>query len=188
MKSLCFAVALGLAGLSAANPDAKQDRMKVILQSFANRVSQQNDIWFDDGEFPRVIQLLRISFALNPSDYDIATNLGWMQENVERWDQALLTYIRFRRANPNDPEAYYPEAYLYFKKKMYAKVPALLEPTLKMSTKPHANTYRTLALSYERSGLLSDAKRVWLQLIERDPKDDNAKGNLKRVEQKLAGG
>ena len=148
-------------------------------------MGRQADVWFKDGDFPRVIQELKFIYALAPNDYDIATNLGWMFENIEEWDKALAVYIKYRKENPSDPDAPFPEAHFYFAKKAYAKVPPILEPSLKMH--PHANTFRQLAHAYERLNMLADAKRVWLQYISQDPNDLAAKANLAKVERKMKG-
>lgn len=187
-KLAAFLAILAGASLShGIEPKVDPARMQVIWGAFHDRLHVQNDVWFDDGEFPRVIQLLRVICAMEPSDYEQATNLGWMLENVERWRDALAVYVAFRKNNPKSSEAYYPEAKFYFDQKLYSKVPPLLEPTIAMSTKPHANTYRLLALAYEKLGLLSNAKRVWATLIARDPNDGAAKVNLGRIDRKMKG-
>jgi len=167
----------------AKKPDPK--RMDAIWSAAAERIDRQNDVWFDIGDFPRVIQTLRISTGLFPTDYDYATSLGWMLENVQRWDDALAVYISYRKANPQDPDGAFPEANFYYMKKIYAKVPPLLEPSIK--AKPHPNSYRILAHSYEKLKMFAESKRVWEALIARTG-DLTAKKNLERVEKKLKDG
>lgn len=162
-------------------------RMAVITESFDSRIASQNDVWFEAGEFPRCIQTLRIQHALHPDNLETMTDLGWMLENVERWDEALAVYVAFRKQYPNDPDAYFPEARFYYMKKAYSKVPPLLERSINMSTKPHPNNYRTLAQAYERMGLLADARRVYLALLAILPDDGATKRNLERVERKIKG-
>lgn len=184
MNPIAIALVL-VAGYQTRESGVDPGRMKIIWDAFEERVQVQNDIWYSDGEFPRVIQLLKVMASLQPQDYETATTLGWMLENVERWDEALAVYVAYRKRYPNDPEAYYPEANFYFMKKMYSRVPPLIEPSLKMAVKPHPNSYRILALSYERMGLLTAARRVFKTIIERDPSDGAAKMNLSRVEKKI---
>jgi tetratricopeptide (TPR) repeat protein len=161
----------------------KQDRVKAIMGAIHTRIESQSDVWFDKGEFPRVVQLLRVQHGLDPNDYDIATNLGWMLENVEEWNEALAVYVRFRKLNPGDPDASYPEANFYFQKKAYAKVPPLLEPSI--DKQPHPNSYRILAHAFERMKMYGDSKRIWQKYLKRFPNDGAAKVNLKRVEGKV---
>lgn len=180
-----LAAALMLAAIGSGNPPPwRQDqRSQTIWDAAHNRFVDQLDYWFEDGDYPRCIQLLRVLNDLEPSNYHVATDLGWMLESTEEPDAALAVYVRFRKENPNDPDAPFPEADFYFKNKMYAKVPPLLEGSL--SLKPHANTYRRLAHAYERLGLLADSKRVWTQYLAINPNDEPAKVNLKRVAEKI---
>jgi len=172
--------------LAAQAPDPA--RMQVIWEAFDDRMNTQTDIWFDDGEFPRVIQAVRVMYALYPNDYEIATNLGWMLENIELDEAAIEIYRDYARNNPKDPDATYPEAQYYYREKQYEKVPDLLEPAIKMDPKPHPNAFRTLAHSYERLGKLEDSRRVWQAMIKLHPDDEPAKNNLRRVEGKIKAG
>jgi tetratricopeptide (TPR) repeat protein len=179
-------VLIGL-GCAAVSWSAQSvDRVDAIWRVANDRIEQQENIWFDEGDFPSDIQLLKVQAELFPADYEIWTNLGWMEENVEQWDAALATYIRYRRDNPMEPDAALPEATYLFLKKIYAKVPPLLEPAI--SKKCHPNNFRILASSYEKLKMYADSIRVWKLYLERDPTDGAAKHNLDRVEKKLATG
>jgi tetratricopeptide (TPR) repeat protein len=176
-----------LASLTLPASAAKEDtpRVQAIWSAALDRMNQQNDYWFDAGDFPRTIQALRLMNVTYPDDYEVATNLGWLLESTEQWDEALVVYIRYGKENPGDPDSAYPEANFYFMKKAYAKVPPILEPTI--VKKPHANSFRLLAHSYEKLGMLKDAARVWHSYIEIVPSDGAAKVNLQRVENKMKG-
>jgi len=94
--------------------------------------------------------------------------------------------LRFKRQNPTDPDGALPEATFYFNRKLWAKVPPLMETAIK--GKCHPNAFRILARSYEKQNMLTDAARVYKALAVRDPNDGQAKANLKRVEDKLGPG
>lgn len=162
---------------------AEESRVAAVLEAADARLRAQSDIWFKDGDFPKVVQLLRVRANSDKADYDTWTDLGWMLENIERKDEALALYVSYRRANPQDPDGAFPEANYYFKLKLYAKVPPLIEPTLDRG--PHGNSWRILAHSYERMGLLTDSRRVWERYIGGHPEDETAKANLRRVIGKL---
>lgn len=166
---------------------ASEGRQDAIWNAIDNRLSSQIDIWFDDGDFPACIQLLRIQADLDPANYDTWTNLGWMQENVEDWEGAVATYLKYQRQNPSYPDRSLPLGEYYFRRKQYSKVPPILEPAIKVKG-VHPNVYRVLAHSYERQGFLADSKRVWDQYITLAPNDETAKRNRERVEKKIAKG
>ena len=179
--------ALGQAGAAQAMQATEEQRLDSIWYATTNRISQQVELWYSHGEFLRCIQLLKFETTIFPYDFDNAGLLGWFQESTDDEPGALATYIAFRNANPNDPDGAYMEAMYYYRKRVYAKVPPLLEPLVKMSPHPHANIYRELATSYERLNLLADSKRVWQMYLAVDPSNDAAKRNLDRVLKKISG-
>ncbi len=173
--------------LSAAMAQApSKARLDAIWNAVDTRVSSQIDTWFEDGDYPKVIHLLKVQAAYFPHDYDVVTNLGWMQENTEDWDAALATYRLYRANNPQDKDAALPEATYYYMKKQYGPIPALLEPSLKKN--PHRNVWSILAHAYERTNRLQDAKRVWEGFLHFVPGDRIAIANLAKVERKIKSG
>lgn len=186
MKTILLLAGLAVVATVRAQ-GASPDRTAAILEQMDSRFANQIDVLFDDGDFPASIQLLKFQAEMFPSDYEVWTNLGWMQENVEAYDAALATYVRYKRNNQGtDPDAALPEAMFYFNRHLYAKVPPLMEPVIK--GKCHPNAFRILAKSYEKQGMLADAVRVYRALTIRDPNDGAAKTNLKRVEAKIKSG
>ncbi len=175
---------LGLPGMATAPEGPDPARMDRIWEATFDRLAVQTDIWFEQGDFPRTVEGLRYVVALDPSDYENVTNLGWMLENINQYDDALAVYQKFKTDNPQNPDSPYPEAYLYFMRKQYEKIPSLLEPTLPQG--PHANTFRVLAHTYERLERLEDSIRVWEAYIKLMPGDGAAPANLARVKQKLS--
>lgn len=186
---LVASAALAGAGSPAAPAQAtgaKALRTDAIWSYAQGRMDQQMDIWFEAGDYPKVIQVLRVEAEAFPHDYEVATNYGWMQENVQNYPAAIQAYERYRKDNPKDPDASLPLANLYFRQKKYTQVPALLEPAVKRTPPPHGNVYRILAHSYERTDRLTDSRRVWQTYLKVAPNDAPAKVNLARVEKKIA--
>jgi tetratricopeptide (TPR) repeat protein len=158
-------------------------RLDAIWTGVENELTAQNDAWFKVGDYPAVINSLRFLNSEDPTDYDYATSLGWMLENVTQYDEALAVYVRYRKFNSKEADAAFPEANFYFMRKVYARVPPLLVTTL--DAKPHPNSYRLLAHSYEKLGLYPDAVKVWKRLIADYPSDKVAPVNEKKDELKI---
>ncbi|RYG34407.1 tetratricopeptide repeat protein [bacterium] len=180
---------LAIGSSAATDPDPK--RLDAIWDASYNRINSQLDVWFDDGDFPRAITLLKSQRELWPKDYEVATNLGWMQENIQMYGEALNTYQRYRLENPEDPDRALPEAQLYFSSAQFKRDPsgydkaiALLEPNV--GSPAHPNVYRILANAYERTKRFEDSARVWKIYLGKNPNDPAAKNNLARVEKKAA--
>lgn len=185
MKIFTTILGMGLAAAALAGPPPwrNDERQQSIWNAAHNRFVDQLDYWFEDGDYPRCIQLLRVLSDLEPENYHLATDLGYLLESIEEHDAALAVYVKFRNDNPTYPDATFPEANFYFKRKIYAKVPSLLEPSLAL--RPHGNSFRLLGHSYERMGLLMDAKRVWTAYLAVNPTDEPAKNNLRRINEKI---
>lgn len=167
-------------------PEGNSPGATRIMEAAYWRMNQQKDAWFEDGDFPAAIALLSVEVNWRPYDYQAVTDLGWMYGNIERKDLELTTYILFKERYPKDPEAYYPEAEFYYKLRKYSQVINVLEPTVLMPKKPHANTYRILAHSYDRVGRYQDSLRIWDLYLALEPDDAAAKLNRDKVKSKIS--
>lgn len=185
ITSCLAAMALAITAGSPGQESIKSPRMEEIERAMYVRMTDQVDAWFEQGDYPRSINLLKFQSALYPTDYEAVSNLGYLLESTEGWDEALSWYVWFRRGNPKLNDGALPEADFYFRRKAYARVPALLEPMIPL--KPHPNAYRELAHSYERIGLLTDSKRIWETYLKLHPEDQTGKRNLDRVLSKIKG-
>ncbi len=177
--------------LTVAMSSAQLEKMtstpgaKKITEAVYWRLGAEKDNLFKDGDFPATINVQSWEVLWRPNDYEIVTDLGFMYGNIERPDLELATYVRFREQFPKWAEAAYPEAEFYYKKRSYKPVVKLLEPTLNMTPKPHPNTYRLLAHSYDRLGLYKESLAVWETYIKLAPDDAAAKLNRDKVKAKV---
>lgn len=180
-----LAVVLLVLPLLARPVEVDPARERAIWNAAARRFQERTDVWWEEGDYPRIIQLLRFQVALDPKDYERLDDLAWMLNNVEDTAGALALYVRMTRRFSDSPDGPISEAEFYFHRRAYAKVPPLLEPVIERGPQP--NIYRMLAHSYERMGLLADALRVWDLYLAKSPDDAAAKNNRERVKRKLAG-
>jgi tetratricopeptide (TPR) repeat protein len=169
-----------------ASPQASKSRLDEIWDHVDNRIITQSDVWFELGEFPLCVSLLRVQSGYAPDDFDIVTNLGWMLENIERVDDAREVYLDFGNRHKSDPNAMYSLGFSYYNYKRYDDAIKVLEPTLIHN--PGPNTYRTLAKSYEKKGQPKDAVRIWELELKKFPNEPTAIANIKRVKAKLGSG
>ncbi len=186
---LNLVAALVLAHSATAPTEAispTQKRQAAIWAAVYNRTNTQVDVWWDQGDFPVIIQLIRFQAELYPHDYDIATNLGWMYENVKDNPNAEAAYSRYASRNPNDPDAVLPIVQKAYMSKDYKRVIAVANPAISHKG-VHANVFRLLAHSYERTGDLKNALRVWESYLAVNPEDLTAVKHRDEVKQKLAG-
>lgn len=176
------AALLATQGSSAAPP---LNRLDEIWAHVDNRVVNQLDLLFEDGEFPTATSILKVQYAYEPHNYDTMTNLGWMLENIEKLPEAREVYKTYIREHPNDANATMALGYSYYMKREYKETIATLEPSL--SRLPTGNSYIILAKAYERLNDFKNALRVWEAQAERFP-GGAVDVNIKRVKAKLKGG
>lgn len=165
---------------------ASDDRINEIWDHVDNRVIRQLDLWFDNGEFPPSVSLLKVQHAYQPDDYETVTNLGWMQENTEALTDARATYLDYMVTHPKDGDAAFPLGMSYYLKREFEKAIQYLEPSL--GNKPGPNTYRVLAKCYERIKKYKDAIRIWELELKRFPNEPTAIANIKRVKAMMGSG
>ena len=155
----------------AQEGEPDEDRVKDIMWHVEDRAGAETEAWYNDGDYPRAIQNLRIRSRLRPWDDNITTDLIWMLGNVKYEGERLAVAMRFRKENPDNPDRGLPEAQVYFPKRIYFKIPPLLEDDIMSDPPPHGNTFRMIGHSYSRLGFHEDALRVWNQYLKHFPDD-----------------
>ncbi len=168
-------------GLSRASQPIESGRLGEIFDAYQDRMTDQIDNDFEEGDFPRIINLLKVQADTNRSGYDTWTDLIWMLGNVELYDEQISTARLFRTYNPANSEAWYPEAEIYFLKRSSLKVIPIMEEALKLPGRHHPNSFRILALSWTRLGFKSEAIRVWETMLKEYPDDERARTQLDRL-------
>lgn len=153
-----------------------------------DRLQSEQDVAFDQGDYPRVIASLRLLAEARPRDEEIWSNLFWMLGNIEETGEAWAMMRVFARNNAKYTDARYHEAQLMYQRRAWAKVVPLLEPALQAEIPPKDSvTYRLLAQSYYRLGYYQDSIRVSQALLKRWPDDETAKANIRKAEEKIGG-
>jgi tetratricopeptide (TPR) repeat protein len=177
-------VKTGLGATTAKAPAST--RMGVINAAFDERVGQQKGFLFEEGDFPRIIHILRWQCDLDHRNYELWTDLIWMWGNIEAREDELATAVEFRTLNPDEPEAWYPEAQVHYFRRNFLKVVPLLETSIAIG-RPHPNNYRLLAQAWNRLGFTKQAIRVWELMLKAYPGDERARTQLDRARQQLNG-
>lgn len=181
MKLLIIGLGVLWAGIALAGGKQESKAADEIWRYADSRMQVQGDHWFKDGDFPRVTQLLRMRYEADPENYERMSDLGFMLKSMKMHDEELAIYVEYRvRMVAKDPDAAFPEANFYFERKLFAKVPPVLEPT--MNRGPHRNSWTLLARAYEKQGLTKQAIATWKRLLVKLPNDPVALANIERIE------
>ena len=171
---------------SVKTQSAEHRRLDEIWDHVDNRVITQLDLWYELGEFPECVSLLKVQSAYSPDDYDICTSLGWMLENVDQMNQARDVYRAFSDRHPEVGDAIFALGFSYFNARDYDNAIKCLEPSL--AKNPSPNSYRVLAKAYERKNMPKEAIRIWELELKKYPDEGTAIANIKRVKAKTERG
>jgi tetratricopeptide (TPR) repeat protein len=192
MRTLTVLATLVLAtsAVTANSPgqEKESERVDEIMTAFNDRLADQADDWFGLGDFPKALRSLEMRAELHPRDDEINTDLIFMYDNLFMTDKALAAAIRYRVANTDRPEGFFPEANQYYKRKIYPMVIALLEQSLEAKGPIHRNIFVLLSRSWKELGFLKQAIRVWERQLKEYPGDPVATMHIKNAKAELAGG
>jgi hypothetical protein len=170
-------------------PAVAQDKSRVdeILFHAEQRADHESNASYEDGDYPRSIQLLKMRYEIRPWDGELATDLIWMLGNIEDYGGALLFSKRYKLDNPKDPDHGLPEATLYWTWRCFEKIPSVLEEDIKKDWTMHRNVFVILAGAYDRMGFYKDAARVLDVALKHFPGDEVFLRNKKKAESFLKG-
>lgn len=173
-------------GLHPVQLDLKVKADQVFRVIEDEMMGEANEL-FEDGEFARSVQLLRLRYGIYPGNYDAVTDLGWMLTNIEEDAQVIEIYRTYLTENKKDVDRGLPLATYFTVKKRPKDVIEVLAPLVGEKGQ-HPNNYRMLAKAYEREERLKEALDVYRRLVKVFPEDGAAKANIARIEKKLGGG
>jgi predicted Zn-dependent protease len=181
MKSLIIAVVVAMPLIAA--PQARIDDMKA---GYDREMEALIDRYYHSGDWERVEKLLRSYSKQHPEDAEISNVLAWMLFNNGNEPASLIEGMRFVRDNPNSEAGKIQLAQQFFQRKLYSRVPPLLEPLVGKTKE--LNAYVMLGRSYEVLGLLKSALRVHEARMKLFPDDAQGKKNLEKLKEMLGGG
>ncbi|MCH8273803.1 MAG: hypothetical protein IH851_03350 [Armatimonadetes bacterium] len=190
---------------SFALPQSSPNRANEIYDEYEARLDRRIDGLYHSGEYDAIIDVYRVLVGIRPHDAETHGGLAYALGNVERHADAFQELVRFRRGHPDDPAAAFNEAQDYHKwarnrdtelfnneetqgqvSKLWARIPALLEPVIERSAT--AGNYSLLARAYEKMGLFRESLRIWEMRRERRPGDPAVQQGIERLKRKLTGG
>lgn len=162
--------------------DPGHSRAETMFARLFDRIEYRKDFLFHDGQYWECIGLLWAQQGMYPGDGEINSTLAWMYGNVERQDLAYTTISRFRNEFPTDETGALTEAEWCNRRKLYTRVPPILEPVIQKAT--GLGVFVLLERAYMEMGLWHEALRV-LQLRADRINDVPGQAKLKRLKDRL---
>ena len=163
-----------------------QGRVDEMRAGYDREMDALIDRYYHEGNYEKVTELLQAYAKQHPDDDVISNNLAWMYFNIGKERESMLESLRFVRDNPSNENGRIQLAQQYFTRKLFARVPRILEPI--MAATKNQNAFVMLGRSYEELGLLKSALRVHEARVKLFPNDPSGKKNLEKVKQMIAAG
>ena len=207
-KSLAGIVAVSLLSVSVARPSVaqttaprpinkgaapKQDKPAVskdqvadeVLNDIANRLWEQGDKYWHDGDYQRVVGLGRIIIEIDPNDEEVVDSMAWLlwsMGDIKGADE-LLKYAISKA--PKQGMLYANFGGHLYRTKRYDEAEKYLEQGVKVGGVTSA-AYSFLGHTYTKLGKYKEAVETWRECVKRFPKYPAGPPNLKAAEARLA--
>ena len=207
-KSLAGIVAVSLLSVSVAGPSVaqtaaprpinkgaapKQIKPAVskdqvadeVLNDIANRLWEQGDKYWHDGDYQRVVGLGRIIMEIDPNDEEVIDSMAWLLWSMGDTAGAdeLLKYAISKA--PKQGMLYANFGGHLYRTKRYDEAEKYLEQGVKVGGVTSA-AYSFLGHTYTKLGKYKEAVETWRECVKRFPKYPAGPPNLKAAEARLA--
>lgn len=174
------------AALKQTKPAASKtdDVADTILNDIANRLWEQGDKYWHDGDYQRVVGLGRIIMEIDPTDEEVVDSMAWLlwsMGDIKGADE-LLKYAISKA--PKQGMLYANFGGHLYRTKRYEDAAKYLEQGIKVGGVTSA-AYSFLGHTYSRLGKLKEAVETWRECVKRFPKYPAGPPNLKAAEARL---
>jgi len=175
------------AALKQIKPAASKtdDVADAILNDIGNRLWEQGDKYWHDGDYQRVVGLGRIIIEIDPKDEEVVDSMAWLlwsMGDIKGADE-LLKYAISK--SPTQGMLYANFGGHLYRTKRYEDAAKYLEQGIKVGGVTSA-AYSFLGHTYSRLGKLKEAVETWKECVKRFPKYPAGPPNLKAAEARLA--
>jgi len=178
--------------LAVSMPAAEQTQIDGILSSVVDDLWKQNDKYWHQGDYPRIVDLDRVIVKIDPGFQECYSTGAWLMDSMGRRSDAEAFYQLAVQNNSGFCGPYYdlgmfyfntlkdyPTAAVVFQRGAATKASGAGEDKNKMLTS------KMLAHAYERSGDFAAALKTWQTVKKRWPNAPAVDSNLRRVQAKV---
>ena len=154
-----------------AAPTAAQQQVQAggIVSGVVDKLWDQTDRYWHEGDYPRIIALDRIITEADPQFLEAYSNGGWLMDSLGRRQDAEAYYTLGTRNNPHAEYAYRNLGFFYFTTKHDYPAAARAFRHAVQQRDADLNVWKMLAHSYEKAGQWDDAVETWQQTRARFP-------------------
>ena len=119
----------------------------------------------------RAVKELTRALELAPNDPQAEGMLGWAQMLLERYDEALFSFLKVLTREPNSPLARVNVGYICLKKRIFGEAIEHLSGVIRLDTDRKATLYANfyLGLVYLEREMYDDARTFFQRALELGP-------------------
>lgn len=184
MKTIGAAVLLSARSVWAA-PAAKPPPVpspQARIDAGVERLLKQADVFWHDGDYDGVVFCYSLAVELDPRDVESWTTYGWfLWSAMSRREESRKVLSEAIRMNPDRWEVYAEMGNLQYHYRDFLGAAAWFAKAIGRGAP--WTTWHQRAHSLEYAGRHRQCIETWRQIVEKFPKDEAAKLNLKRVKE-----
>lgn len=164
-----------------ATPASSPSQVDGITNLIVDRLWDQADEEWHQGDYPRIIALDRIIAEADPHFLEPYAVGGWLLESLGRLDEAEAFYQQGIRRNPKAAYAYYNLGFFYFNTRHDYRAAIKTFRRDVAQKDADLNDWKMLAHSYEHVGDWTQAVATWETIQARWPDGVNVNRLLQRA-------
>jgi len=167
-------------------PAVSKDQVAdAVLNDIANRLWEQGDKYWHDGDYQRVVGLGRIIMEIDPNDEEVIDSMAWLLWSMgdTKGADELLKYAISKA--PKQGMLYSNFGGHLYRTKRYEEAEKYLVQGVKVGGVTSA-AYSFLGHTYTKLGKFKEAVDTWRECVVRFPKYPAGPPNLKAAEARLA--
>lgn len=169
-------VSLAVSALPSSAGEPSVGRSGIVVQAVFDRLQDETDEWFHQGDYLRCIHACRMYISYDPSELSPYFTAAWLLWSAGLDNEAQNVYQQSVRAAPESWEPYM-EIGLHWSGRREDRLAALWLTHACLRGAP-VQAWKTLAHSYRKLGLLPEAISVMEHAGQLDPEDEAIWRNL----------
>jgi tetratricopeptide (TPR) repeat protein len=172
LTTAIFLLAPGLQAAPGGSDSSSLTQVDGIVSAVVDNLWAQGDMYWHEGDYPRIIALDRIITQADPHFVDAFNTGAWLMWSDGLDGDAQAFYELAVRSNPHDPAAYYDYGmFLFNHRHDYAAAIRVYRRDVQQAS-PGVLDWRMLAHSYEKADAWDQAVGIWRQIKARWPHGD----------------
>jgi len=164
----------------------QQIQVEGIVGGTVDKLWRQTDIYWHEGDYPRIIALDRVITEADPQFLEAYSTGGWLMDSLGRTKDAEAYYTLGTRNNPHAAYAFWNLGFFYFNTTHNYAAAARAFGQDTEQVEADLNDWKMLAHAQEHAGQWDAAVATWHKIKARWPNGMSVDRLLRESEEKRA--